>query len=588
MIGWFLISWSHALKIDSIQPGVYIENLGEVHVLDKKIELWFKMDLNDLESEIKKIEKFRFTVSESCRIEKQRSLNDPCRNFLQLSELMLGELRVKFRKIVKERNKRGLVNAVGGIGRFLFGTMDDNDRENIDKKFEKLSDDNKRLTKFTFDYSKLIEKTVANFNTTVEICNRNNRLINEIQNKFNILQIEFENSLEFSSFMREIEQTFIIMIMETTRKIDELTDTIIDIHNEVFNTKLIGYEDIIKAIKEVRINDKQLSIPISFTNPDYEMLRKLMKFGFYKKENELFLIYLLPLVRDIHLNIFKIFPVPEISNNLATFVELGKELILTDPHFDKFIKVGESKIKDCAKIKKQYFCENINLLRHNSEDCDITMITGNSKNAKKNCKFSSVEMIESVVLETSEKNKFLVFSPSEETGILVNENGSTPLSFVGTQILEIKEEAVLNLNNYQIKFVGNNVKTETAITFNKIEIPKFDLKLREKITLPKIKESKILNKDEFIELGKSWHELNSQFEEIENDESKTKIFYIAFIIISIVAIIVIAIIILIRKTKKKRTENNENVIDDTQSVILGLQPDARGRASSEGGGCNNG
>ena len=215
-----MISWSHALTIDSIQPGAYIENLGEVHVLDKKIELWFKMDLNDLEIEIKKIEKFKVTVKESCKEQRQKSVNDPCRNFLQLSELMLSELRIKFNKIVKERNKRGLINAVGGIERFLFGTLDDNDRQNIDKKFEKLNEENKKLTKFTFDYSKLIEKTVANFNTTVEICNRNNRLINVIQNKFSMIQMEFENSLEFSSFMREIEQTFIIMIMETTRKIE--------------------------------------------------------------------------------------------------------------------------------------------------------------------------------------------------------------------------------------------------------------------------------------------------------------------------------------------------------------------------------
>lgn len=516
-----MIPWNHALKLDNIQPGVYIENLGEAHVLDKKVELWFKMDLNDLKVEISKIEKFKFTVMDSCRRQRQKFLNDPCQNFLQLSGLMLNDLNKNFDKIIKERSRRGLFNIVGNAQNYLFGTLDDNDRRNIEKKFESLNKESQVIKEFTFDYSKLIEKTVANINTTVEICNRNSKLINEVQNKFNLLEAEFENSIAFVSFMHEIEQTFIIMILETTRKIDELTETIIAIHNEIFNTKLIGYTDIIRALKEIKINDKHLSMPISSTNPDYEMLRKLIGFGLFKKENELYLIYTLPLVQDVHLNVFKIYPVPEITNNIATFVELSKELILTDPNFDKFTKLNENKINDCTKIKKKYFCKKLNLLRHNPNDCDITMITGNTKNAKKNCKFSSIEILESTVLETSEKNKFLIFSPSTENGVLVNKNGSTPIHFEGTQVLEIREDAVLNLNNYQIKFIGSNVKTEIAITFDKLEIPKLNLEIKNKIEVPKIQETKILNKDEFIQLGKSWHEINSKFEEIKNKEKQT-------------------------------------------------------------------
>lgn len=59
-----------------------------------------------------------------------------CEHFLKTSSDMLAILNGKFEKLTWERSKRGLVDFIGNGARFLFGTMDEDDRKEITKKLE--------------------------------------------------------------------------------------------------------------------------------------------------------------------------------------------------------------------------------------------------------------------------------------------------------------------------------------------------------------------------------------------------------------------------------------------------------------------
>lgn len=138
-----------------LELGAFIEEIGEVFSIEKKAEIWIKIETNDLQEEINKIFNYREKVEIACnRIKNKIPDFTHCEKFIQLSNLMLTELRSRFNGIFPaKRSKKGLANAVGSFQNFLFGTMDDNDRSKIENKLEKLEGENLESHKFNFKYA---------------------------------------------------------------------------------------------------------------------------------------------------------------------------------------------------------------------------------------------------------------------------------------------------------------------------------------------------------------------------------------------------------------------------------------------------
>lgn len=239
-------------SLEALQPGAYVEDLGEIAVVEDKVEIFFRLNMTEIQTEIENIGHFRDEILTACnKISIHEFFADDCGHFFQISTFMQSELYFKFSKLAAERERRGAINIVGCTARYLFGTLDDEDRDEITSRLDVLERDNVDALKMGLKYSKLVEKAVANVNTSVEICNRNGRLISEVQTRFSSIVNSVNHQqleIRFLKYFTDIVQTFYLSFQETKDRIDETHQTMIDLSNGIFNTRLISYNDIIITI----------------------------------------------------------------------------------------------------------------------------------------------------------------------------------------------------------------------------------------------------------------------------------------------------------------------------------------------------
>lgn len=255
-----------------------------------------------------------------------------------------------------------------------------------------------------------------------------------------------------------MKNAFIIMTTEIEFKISKTHEMLIAYHNEILDTKVIGYKEIIAALKNVRITDSKIRLPIDLENPSSEVLRKLLTFGVLQGQETIIIVFFMPTIDLEKYLIFKLYSIPVIENKMATYIDLNDELMVTDTHYEKFAKIDS--IKKCKKANQEYFCDGINVLNKNHEACELQALSGNKRHLEKICDMKVMKLERLMVIKTEKKNRFLTFAPAEEFGKLVRANGVQQMIFEGTQILEINEEAKLYLEGITIKFVEDNLKQE--------------------------------------------------------------------------------------------------------------------------------
>lgn len=493
---------------------------------------------------------------------------------------MLDTLHIKFERLYaeSERKKRGAVNFIGTAAKFLFGTMDEEDRNQILNKIDRLGNDNLNNIKFNFEYAKLIEKTVANMNTSIEICNRNGKLLGLLDAK--VREIAYhseltERAVKFFHFIKELQQIFYLMNTETSDKITELHQMLIDLHNNVFNTKLYGYKDILESLRSLKITNKNLELPINLANPNFSLLRHLIKYCLVKKDENYYLIYSLPLVEIDRLNLNKLYPIPEIKDNMASYLDFDAEFLLTNRHYDRFQLWEKSQLDDnCIKHEQSYFCKNLQLLRNDKDSCAVKLMTENFKNLKSICSTKVSKLNEHLFIKTKNDNTYISLAPSEETGTLVTGKKVRNLKFKGTQMLQVQTDSLLSLETIQIKFFNNTsaaMERQINLTSN------FDFDVKEpiwhKISVPSFEKTQIIDNKKFADIGVEWKILDEKANDmISVQATNVKLSWIVFLVIAIAVGLLVAsvAIILLRKFKRGEEDGTGNDDNAINMVPMGL------------------
>lgn len=502
-----------------LDAGIYKEPLGNVVLLEKKVEIWVKLNLTELSEEIKNLDEFKAVIEHYCYRKSylQNNVHEACSSFIEMSGEMIKVLDEKFEKLSWERrSKRGLMNFVGTGMRYLFGTLDNDDREVIRGKLDGLAEENLNNVKFNFEYAQLIEKTIASVNTTISSCNRNGRLLTGVHNQLRVLSTDLQNiekQLAYSNLLEEMKNAFIIMFAEIEARLGETHQMLVDFHNNILNTRIIGYGEIINGLKKVTVKDAKMKMAVDLSQPDLEVLRKLLKFAVLKGNDTLVVVFMMPLIEIEEYKLFKLYPIPKLSGKIATYLDVTDKMILTDSHFERFATIEDMKV--CKEITEKYYCEDINVLSKNREACEIKALSENARNLEKNCGIKMVKIERITFVKTMSKNRFLTFATEAEYGKLITKDGFQNLVFNGTQTLEIKENAKLYLEELEIKFQNDNYKTEVEARLStKIKVKMESFKWEDKESLiPNFENPMLLDNEEFNDLGVKSHELTRKLEE---------------------------------------------------------------------------
>lgn len=121
------------------------------------------------------------------------------------------------------------------------------------------------------------------------------------------------------------------------------------------------------------------------------------------------LVCLIPLVHDTTLKMSKLYTVPWLNNDLATFIKLEKDFIMSDINNEKYITKSRTDLmNDCTRVENKYYCNKLGVLKKDVNTCEIKMLTQNLRNIQQICSVNVLRIQEIIFIETENENSFII------------------------------------------------------------------------------------------------------------------------------------------------------------------------------------
>lgn len=194
-------------KLDN--SGIYIESFGSAVVYSNQWTIAGTLEVPDWDNTIMQIIKSKAIIKTFC----EKNIIDPqhCNNWQHRLDNRIRDARdriehIKFFNNEKQRlSKRGLLNIVGHASKFLFGTMDSNDEEEIKEKLSKLENQkenswnflDKQITIMCENFALVTAPLNSLKENQVNITNTINKIISQTQNLTDkIVSLELLQKLE--------------------------------------------------------------------------------------------------------------------------------------------------------------------------------------------------------------------------------------------------------------------------------------------------------------------------------------------------------------------------------------------------------
>lgn len=537
-----LVTAAEILK--NIEPGVYQEEVGEVAFLGKEVEIWIKMDLEDLIKEIDLIDAIKTKMDDVCRnsTRDQFAFSFSCENIRKMSDTMVKNLKLDFEQMIPKRKKRAVDFIDLGI-KILFGTIEYFDRKAFQEKLTILTDKTNDMSKFNFELTKLIEKSISKLNDTNEIINHHSDALEtmdvkllELENLANWLDRKIHQGFTHAS----LNTLFTAIYFSADNKIRDLHQTLIDLQSHVMNTKLITYEMIIEALKELRLKGETLKFPFELENPNLEVLRKLANYVVIQRDNDIIIVLSIPLVQEQMGTVQKFYSIPKLNDDIAEFLDSTNSWIIADNKKSKFIELNDENFRrNCIKESASFYCKNLNVWRREENSCTGRILLKYLDNIDKICGEKVLKIDKTLLISTEQPNKYLVVTPHPMFGNLVKGDGNRLLEFTGTQLFNVEDKATLILGNLEIQFYGKNEKIETVLSNFKAWNLSLDQVHSEKYETPTVTGIKIMKVGEISDLAENVKNLKIIQAKMINEEKNSKTLITFWIILAVLGALIL-------------------------------------------------
>lgn len=487
--------------LQEVKAGIFKETIGKVAFINRDVQVWVTIDLDSMEMELDMINSLAEKIENACdkSVKYSRLYTYSCKDTVKVLRTMTIKLYEEFNDVLPNRVKRQVSEFFDLGVKVLFGTIEYFDRKDMRKKLEAIVKDSERQKIFNADYIKLLEEFASNLNDTNDVINHQTEIINKLDKKMNDLSAEV-NGLEFhlhnGLVLNSLYTIFNSLYFSTLGKIEDVQRSITDLQNNVWNTKIISYKKILAILQEIKIADDDLKFPFSLKDTDYEILRKLTKFVVLTHNKDLIMVFSVPLVEDEQGVVSKLYSIPTLVNEVAEFIDITSNMIVHNEKFSKYIDfTRESFTENCEFIKETFYCKNMNVMRTTKTNCMYKALIGDLENVEIACGTKLINIVNTVLQKTEQKNRYLSFTGKPHAGSLVAIDSQILLDFKGTQILTVDIKASLSVGDLEINFYGNDSVFPTRFSALESRTENLSLMNEEiKESIPNISENKVIVK----------------------------------------------------------------------------------------------
>jgi hypothetical protein len=550
-----LFTPNESYKIEYLQPGVYTEKIGNLKLVLNHAEVWYNLNMNEIDTNWNKIVKFDNDIRKFC-VENDLG-KQPCEIIRDVNVQKLNELFNLRNQIfsLHSRKKRGLINGIGTLIKFLFGNMDANDQKRIDARLQKQFKNSENTSKKVEKIENLMTKSINEVDKIVQSCFSNNSIFSRINENFK--EIEKRENIA----ARRVKKGFLLdamiyafdeFVSKEKTQLTNIIDTLINFSIGNFHSPILNSNQIIMDISKGNFDTDEF-ISTVHSNSSLKELKEITRFGAAKINDNFYIIIVIPLVSRETYEIFEVLPIPKIENDIAKTLKIDNSLMVIDKHREKSFKIDKSFFQNLKQIN-DYFLYDKTIHFSSLDSCSHAIISGLEDMTQKHCEFFNFKLNRPLIIETYNENVILIFSNKKMKIKFIGKNNEN-INIEKLNLIHINEIGKLFIENQTLLFGGADhllIKKDIdlKIDFTIIEnIIYNDNKTKEiNMKLKPIEKTK-LALNELKNLSKEWKALKNE----RDDKDKFHVNLIIILISIITFIILIGCITfsIIKKREKK-------------------------------------
>lgn len=378
-------------------------------------------------------------------------------NYNILCQFLLKQVEEKINQLspeTKVRRRRGLINGLGSVIKFITGNLDNDDLQQIEARLKSLENNNNDQTEILKTQSNLAEEAINQINNTIR-----NLTLNQQVLKIKIVQLERAIQVEktkryHSLYATSVYTQITIMAQNILQILETIEDSITFAKLQVLHPSIIQPEDLLQNLKKI---EKSTSLPFPVQISEIIHFENIIKIKAYQIDHKFTFLLEVPIIDKIDYKLYHTYscPVLKTNNIFQTIIPNNKFLVLTNQYYSSFENI-------CKLIDKVYYCYNLDLTNLNDKPlCEIQLLLAQKPNDK--CNSYSLKM-QKEKIQFIENNFILLVSPFE-TSITYQckKNSQNELLPSGTYLLRNFENCKLEINNKIIQFPILEIKNELYI-----------------------------------------------------------------------------------------------------------------------------
>lgn len=578
----------------SYNLGVYFEPREDVLLHNHDVNLVIFDNLSDFKYNTDLLRNsYLITVHLCNSIDEARAIYTQCKNFKELTHSIVERYNRTFTNLLlligdhaKTRNRRGLVNVVGEISKFLFGTLDSKDANHFNQEINKFSKNEHDLMDLMKRQTHIVQSTLTTLNTTLTNTMANEETLTKslatLVKQTYLLRNETQ-SLVVKENLNSHFNTFSILLTVYQEILDNIINSIIAVKSGIIHPSVISSITLINKLYELVPHLPSGSrFPMEPNLNNFHSLIDIVDLSVYYKNDVLVYVINVPLVSVINYKLFKILPLPtKQSSNIYIFIQPKYEYLAIDISRQHYVVFKELEIEKCKIINHVKICDHDQptALTINDEVCEMKLFSYPSS-LPATCETKVIHLTHNLYHKLYKQNAWLYTIVNKEllTISCVDEPQVTNVQLIDVGIFKLNGKCKAYTNAFVLES-----KQKLTLNFTEGIMPPFNLDLDicfnnslkdiEKLRLYVPKMHNIFSYSDLEAASKSVHDVYDAIVKTQKEiDSNSYISHYSIIFYIIILLIALFIVYKIYKKFYAKRSTSDTTIRNENSVINNIFP----------------
>lgn len=455
----------------SDNPGLYPLTLGTAHIKESE---WTLIKTIDYSPIINNYDTLKSNLLRTIEILGNKTFFIEHRQFKDSNDVMISHNNIlliisqyleKSDRLIEQifpennsRSKRGLVDGLGSIFKFLTGNLDASDGEKYENTITKLQKDSDIHNRILLEQTQILNDSI----NAIRTLKTNQDLLNANLNKI-ILQNDKINELIPTLSVRNVLNEAVFSLQLFINIWIELENALTFAQNQQMHMSLLDNTDLIQNLNQIlnyldELSDKSLTIPYPANNKYLHLYESIMITKVYQLNDKITFIFEIPLIlKNKHYQLTQLIPFP-------IFISKNQYRMIIPTYNTLLFKIDESipiDINLCKLVTLDtYFCHQNNHFKIPNDKLCETQLLSFSNN--QTCKPYLFDLID-IKISQIDASTWLITTPSKGTLDIKCPNQNYRKDLIASQLVHLTPDCNVIINHNTLLF---RIKTTTTKSIN--------------------------------------------------------------------------------------------------------------------------